>query len=91
MREPKSISGKADGVSNEDDNEVPVCVAADKGGEGMWLAEANMESWEEGNEGALPLKGLSFGSPFRGTEKVNEVFLRETFSSCRRFRSSLRC
>ena len=35
--------------------------------------------------------GLSLGSPFRGTEKVNEVLLRDTFSSLRRFRSSFRC
>lgn len=88
MSEPKSISGKADGVSNEEDCGVPVFVGTDEGGDGRG---ANIEFWEEGNDGTLILKGLSLGSPFRGTEKVNEVFLRETFSSWRRFKSSLRC
>lgn len=72
MSEPKSISGKADGVSNDDECGVPAFVAADEGGEGMSLVEANMEFCEEGKD---------VMSPFRGTVKVNEVFLRETFSS----------
>ena len=72
MSEPKSISGKADGVSNEDECGVPAFVAADEGGEGRWFVGANMEFCEEGNDGT---------SPFRGTEKVNAVFLREMFSS----------
>jgi hypothetical protein len=91
VSEPKSISGKADGVSNEDDCGVPVFVGVDEGGEGKWFAGANMEFWEGGKKGTLTLKGLSLGSPFRGTEKVNEVFFSEMFSSWRRFRSSLRC
>ena len=48
------------------------------------------EAGGESNDEMAPLKGVSLGSPFRGTEKVNEVFLSETFSSWRRFKSSLR-
>lgn len=76
--------GKAEGVSSEDDCGVVIFVAA---GEGRWLVDAKIDdSGGESNDGAAPLS-----SPFRGTEKVNEVFLRETFSSRRRFKSSFRC
>jgi hypothetical protein len=82
VRVPKSISdGKADGVSSEDDCGVATFVAADDEGEGIWLVDAKIDVGGESNDGTAPLKGLSLGSPFRGTEKVNEVFLRETFSS----------
>jgi len=53
--------------------------------------DAKTELDGESNDGRGPVKGVSLGSPFRGTEKVNEVVLRETFSSWRRFKSSLRC
>jgi hypothetical protein len=91
VREPKSISaGKADGVSREDDCGV-AAFATDDEGDGRWLVEAKTDVGEEANDGTALLKELSPGSPFRGTEKVKLVFLRETFSSCSRFRSSLRC
>jgi hypothetical protein len=84
--------GKADGVSSDDDCGVVVFVAAEDEGEGRWLVDAKIdESGGESNDGTAPLKGPSLGSPFRGTEKVNEVFLKETFSSRRRFRSSFKC
>lgn len=53
--------------------------------------EANTDDGDVANDGTALLKEASLGSPFLGTVKVNDVFLRETFSSWSRFKSSLRC
>jgi hypothetical protein len=91
VRAPKSISpGNEDGVSSEDDCGVVALVGPDDEGEGTWLVEVNTDGGEEANVGTAPLKDGSLGSPLRGTVNVNAVFLRETFSSWRRFKSSLR-
>jgi len=92
VREPKSISpGKEGGVSSDDDWGVTAFVGPDDEGDGRWLVGENTDDGEVANDGTALLKDPSLGSPFRGTVKVNGVFLIETFSSWSRFRSSLRC
>jgi hypothetical protein len=83
VSEPKSISGKADGVSNEDDCGVPVFVAADEGWRGYvarWSEYGILggrERWKVDIEGlVIRLTIPRYGEGERGVLKRNILILK---------------